>query len=133
VPGIIGGRDRGGGAALSGGDWALVILAVFWAVLVVFLAIVAIHLFRVLDSTRQLLDGLRSETVPMLSDVRTTVQSVNRELDRTDVILASAGTITRRVERITGLVDEFVSLPLIKAISFAAGAGRAVKRFQGEP
>ena len=117
---------------MSGGDWALVILAVFWAVLVVFLAIVAVHLFRVLDSTRQLLDGLRTETVPMLSDVRTTVKSVNRELDRTDVILASAGTITRRVERITGLVDEFVSLPLIKAISFATGVTRGVKRFQGE-
>ncbi len=117
---------------MSGGDWALLILAVFWAVLVVFLAIVSVNLFRVLDSTRQLLDGLREQTIPLLGDVRTTVQSLNKELERTDVILTSAGTITRRAERITGLVDEFVSQPLIKAISFAAGARRALKRFQGE-
>lgn len=117
---------------MTAGDWALVILAVFWAVLVVFLAIVSVNLFRVLDSTRQLIDGVREQTVPLLSDVRTTVQSLNKELDRADVILSSAGNITRRAERVSGLVDEFVSQPLIKAISFAAGVNRGIKRFRGE-
>ncbi len=71
------GRRGGGSDSVTAGDWALLILAVFWAVLVVFLAIVSVNLFRLLDSTRQLLDGVREQTVPLLSDVRTTVQSLN--------------------------------------------------------
>jgi uncharacterized protein YoxC len=117
---------------VSAGEWALIILAAFWAVLVIFLALVSVNLFKVLASTRELLDGVRSETVPLLSNVRTTVSLTNRELDRVDAILASAGSITHSVERITTLVDQFLTTPLIKAISFSYGTQRALRRFRGE-
>lgn len=117
---------------MSAGDWALIILAIFWAVLVVFLAIVSVSLFRVLDTTRGLLDGVRTETVPLLSQVRETVSLTNRELDRVDQILVSAGSITRKVERLTTLVGQAVEAPLIKAITASAGAAAAVRRFRGE-
>lgn len=127
----MGHRDRWR-PSVSGGDWALIILAVFWAVLVVVLAVVSVNLFRVLGSTRELLDGVRTETVPLLSDVRQTVTLTNRELDRVDRILVSAGNITHSVERITGLVDQLMTTPLIKAISFSYGTQKAVRRFRGE-
>lgn len=117
---------------MSAGDWALIILAVFWAVLVVVLAVVSRNLFRVLGSTRELLDGLRTETVPLLSNVRETVSLTNRELDRVDQILVSAGSITRKVERLTTLVGQAVEAPLIKAITASAGAAAALRRFRGE-
>ncbi|HWC32653.1 MAG TPA: DUF948 domain-containing protein [Actinomycetota bacterium] len=117
---------------MTAGEIALIVLAAFWALLVVALVFVSTRLFRVLDTTSRLLDEVREQTVPLLGDVRTTVQSVNKELERTDVILSSAGNITRRAERVTGLVDEFVSQPLIKAISFAAGVNRGIKRFRGD-
>ncbi len=117
---------------MSAGDWALIILAVFWAVLVVALAIVSMNLFRVLGSIRDLLDGLRTETVPLLSNVRETVSLTNRELDRVDEILVSAGSITRKVERLTTLVGQAVEAPLIKAITASAGAAAALRRFRGE-
>lgn len=118
---------------MSPGDWALLILAVFWAVLVVVIAAVSTKLFQVLDSTREMIDGVRKETVPMLGDVRTTITTVNRNLEHADTIIVSAGRITKNVERVSTLVDQFVSLPLIKAISWGYGFQKGAKRLRGEP
>jgi uncharacterized protein YoxC len=118
--------------ALAGGDWALVILAAFWALLVLFLALVLVNVFRVLESTKMLIDGVRTETVPLLGEVKVTVQNVNRELDRVDGLLASAGNISKSVERLSAVVEQTVSSPLIKVAAFSAGAARAMRRFRGE-
>ena len=116
---------------MSAGDWALLILAIFWAVLVLVIAGVSFKLFQVLDSTREMIDGVRTQTVPMLRDVRTTVTTVNRNLEHADTIVVSAGVITKNVARVSTLVDQFVSLPLIKAISWAYGIQKGAKRFRG--
>ena len=116
---------------MSAGDWALLILAVFWAILVIVLAILSVRVFRLLDSTTKTLDDFRGELVPILSEVQTTVTTVNRNLEHADTILISTGHITQNVERITTLVDRFVSLPLIKAISWGYGLQKGIKRFQG--
>jgi hypothetical protein len=128
---MMGDRDPGS-AAVSAGDWALVILAIFWALLVVFLALVSVNLFRVLATTRELLEGLRTETVPLLSEVRRTVTLTNEELGRIDGILNSTETITGRVARLTKLVEMALETPLVKVIAASAGAGRALRRFGGE-
>jgi uncharacterized protein YoxC len=116
---------------VSGGEWALIILAAFWGVLVLFISLVLVNLFRVLESTKHLIDGISKETVPLLTEVRTSVMKVNRELDHADGIMASAGNITRSVERLSSVVEKTVSSPLIKAAAFGAGAGRMFKRFRG--
>ena len=116
---------------MDGGDWALIVLAAFWGLLVLFMALVMVNIFRVLESTKMLIDGIRTETVPLLSDVRVTVQGVNRELDRVDGLLASAGNITKSVERLSSVVENTVSSPLIKVAAMGAGAARAMKRFRG--
>jgi uncharacterized protein YoxC len=118
--------------AVSAGDWALIILAVFWAVLVLFLSLVSVNVFRVLESTKVLLDGVRTETVPLLGEVRTTVTGVNGQLDHIDTVMASAANISRSVERLTKIVEQTISSPLIKVAAFAYGASRAVRRFRGE-
>jgi uncharacterized protein YoxC len=118
--------------ALSGGDVALIVLAAFWGVLVLFLAVVLLMTFRVLDSTRILIDGVRQETVPLLGEVRTTVTSVNKELDRVDTIMESAGKMSKAAERITTAVEHAVTNPLVKFAAFGAGASAALKRLRGE-
>jgi uncharacterized protein YoxC len=115
---------------VSAADWALLILAIFWAVLVVFLAIVSVNLYRVLGTTNTLLEGVRQETVPMLAEARRSVTLANREIDRVDAILASAGTITHNVERLSTLMDSLMTTPLIKAISFSYGAQKAIGRLR---
>src|SRR5207302_10764618 len=100
--------------------------------LVVFLALVLLVTVRVLESTKTLIDGIRDETVPLLGEVRVTVTSVNKELDRADSIMESAGKIAGSAQRITAVVEQTVNTPLIKVAAFAAGAARALKRFRGE-
>lgn len=116
--------------ALSLGGVAALIAAVVWGLLVLFLAYVMINLVRILESVKYLVDGIRQETVPLLSEVTTTVRSVNRELDRADGLLQSAGNIAKSVERLSTVIEHTVSSPLIKVAAFAAGAGRAVSRFR---
>jgi uncharacterized protein YoxC len=118
-------------ANFSAGDISLVVLAAFWGLLVLFLGLVLITMFRVLESTKMLIDGIRSETVPLLGEVKNTVTGVNRELDRMDTVLDSAGRISKSAERITVVVEQTVSNPLIKFAAFAAGAQRAIRRLRG--
>ncbi|MEX2458263.1 MAG: DUF948 domain-containing protein [Actinomycetota bacterium] len=117
---------------MDAGDIALVVLAAFWGLLVLFMALVMVNIFRVLESTKMLIDGIRTETVPLLGEVKVTVQGVNRELERVDGLLASAGNITKSVERLSNVVENTVSSPLIKVAAFGAGAARAIKRFRGD-
>jgi len=119
-------------ANMSGGDISLIVLAAFWGLLVLFLALVLLTMFRVLESTKMLIDGIRQETVPLLGEVKTTVSGVNRELDRVDTVLDSAGRMAKSAERITIVVENTVSSPLIKFAAFAAGASRALRRVNRE-
>jgi len=117
--------------ANTSADVALLLLASGWVVLVVFLAIVMLSTFRVMESTKTMLDEVREETVPLLSEVRTTVTTVNKELERADTIMDSAGRIAGSAARITTVVEQTISNPLIKFAAFAAGAQRAIRRLRG--
>jgi uncharacterized protein YoxC len=117
-------------AAISVGGVAGLIAAIAWAVLVLVLGLVFVNLFRVLESTKMLIDGIREETVPLLSEVKTTVTGVNRELDRADGLLESVGNIAKSGERLAHVVEQTVSSPLIKVIAVGAGASRAMRRLR---
>ena len=117
-------------ASISVGGVAGLIAAVAWAVLVLVLGLVFVNLFRVLESTKMLIDGIREETVPLLAEVKNTVTGVNRELERADGLLESAGNIAKSGERLAHVVEQAVSSPLIKVIAFGAGASRAVRRLR---
>lgn len=118
-------------AALEGGDVALIVLSAFWGLLVLFLCIVLVNTFRVLESTKMLIDTMREETIPLLREVKGSVERTNRELDRVDGMLEATGEIVGRVRRISGLVEEAVSNPLVKLISLGAGMRKAATRFGG--
>ena len=94
-----------------------------------FLCVVLINTFRVLESTKILIDVMREETVPLLREVKGSLERTNRELDRVDVVLEGTGEIVGRVRRISGLVEEAVSGPLVKLISIGVGVRKATSRF----
>jgi hypothetical protein len=116
--------------AISWGGIAGLVAAVAWAVLVLALFVVMLNLFRLLESTKMLIDGIRQETVPLLGEVTTTVTSVNKELDRLDGMVESAGNIVKSAERVSTVVEQAVSSPLIKVVALGAGASRAVRRLR---
>jgi Bacterial protein of unknown function (DUF948) len=109
--------------ALSGGDTALIILAAFWGLLVLFLCIVLLNTFRVLESTKMMIDSTREETVPLLREVRGSVERTNREIDRIDGIL-------ERVDRLSALIEQAAASPLVKVISVGAGLRKGASRFK---
>jgi uncharacterized protein YoxC len=117
--------------ATGAGDVALIILAGFWGLLVLFLCYVLVKTVAVIGSTQLLIDGIRQETVPLLSEVKGSVERANRELDRVDGMLESTAEIVKRVERLSGLVEQAAASPLIKVISFGAGLRKAASRFSG--
>ena len=114
--------------AVTLGGWAAIIAASFWALLVAFLAVVCFRLASVLESTKTLIDDVRKETVPLLDEVTTTVGSVNRNLVDTDAALQSIGGIVKSADRVTAVVEQTVSSPLIKVVAFGAGAQRALRK-----
>ena len=117
--------------ATGAGDTALIMLAGFWGLLVLFLCYLLVKTVAVIASTQMLIDGIRQETVPLLSEVKGSVERANRELDRVDGVLESTAAIVRRVEKISGLVEQATSSPLIKIISFGAGLRKVASKFGG--
>jgi uncharacterized protein YoxC len=113
------------------GDTALTIVAVFWAVLVLGLLIVLLNTFRVLESTKTSIDTMREEVVPLLREVKGSVERANRELDRVDTMLISATDIVGRVEKLSGLAEQAAASPLVKIISVGAGLKKGFSRARG--
>jgi hypothetical protein len=75
---------------------------------------------------------MREETVPLLREIKTTVEKTNAEIDRIDTVLVSAGNVVGRVEKVSSLIEEAASGPLMKIISIGAGLGKAVKKASGK-
>ena len=112
---------------LDAGDLAVLILAIFWAVLVLFLGWVLIRLGSVLQATEDLVEGITSKTVPLLGEVTTTVVHVNHELERVDAITENVQSITSNVAGLTTLFGATLGTPLVKVAAFSYGVRRAVR------
>ena len=108
------------------------LLAIAWTIvaflvgaLVVVLCVVMANLFRVLTSTKDLIDGVTSQTVPLLGEVNTTVAMVNQELVRVDGILSTAESVTSSVGGMVNTVSATISSPLVKLSALAYGLRKA--------
>jgi len=117
------------------------LLAIAWTIvaflvgaLVVVLCVVMANLFRVLTSTKDLIDGVTKQTVPLLGEVNTTVTLVNQELVRVDGILATAEGVTTSIGNLVNVVSSTITSPLVRLSAFVYGLRKAVgKAAEGEP
>ena len=116
--------------ALTARDWAMVAFTSTAALVLFVIAAIITNLFRVVTSLKQLVDGVTSESVPLIGEVGNTVRGVNKELERVDAIVGSAQRVVTNVEIISDTVQATVTNPLVKALAFFAGARRATKRFK---
>ena len=111
---------------LSGGEVAGLIVAVFWAVLVCFIAFVLVKLGKVVGDTSNLVQGVTDQTVPLLGEVTNSVVHVNVELERVDAITANVQSISTNVSALTGVFAATLGSPLIKVAAFSYGVRRAL-------
>jgi uncharacterized protein YoxC len=109
---------------LSGGDVAGLIVAVFWGVLVCFLAYVLIKLGKVIGEAAKLVSGVADQTVPLLGEVTTSVVHVNAELTRVDSITANVEDISGNAKALTSLFAATLGSPIIKVAAFSYGVRR---------
>jgi uncharacterized protein YoxC len=116
-----------GDGTVSGWDVAGIIIAVFWAILVCFLAYVLIHVARVLQETTVLISEVTEQTVPLLAEVRTTVTHTNTELTRVDAITSSVQNVAENASSLSSLFAATLGTPLVKAAALSYGLRRAMK------
>src|SRR3954470_9090468 len=115
---------------LSGGEIAGLIVAVFWAILVCFMAYVLVKLGKGVGDTSKLVMGVTDETVPLLGEVKSSVAHVNLELERVDAITANVQTISSNVSALTGVFAATLGSPVIKVAAFSYGVRRAMSERQ---
>jgi hypothetical protein len=118
--------------AFSARDWAAVALFLAGALVLFVTAVVISNLFRVVTSLKDLVDGITSETVPLIGEVGNTVRGVNKELERVDSIVGSVQRVATNVEVISDTVQAAVTNPLVKMLAFFAGMKRASKKMKEE-
>jgi uncharacterized protein YoxC len=115
-------------SGLSGGEVAGLIVAVFWGVLVCFLAYVLVKLGKVIGEAAKLVSGVADQTVPLLGEVTTSVVQVNAELTRVDAIASNVEEISTNARAMTSLFSATLGSPMIKVAAFSYGVRRALKQ-----
>ena len=116
---------------MSAVDLAAVVVTVICLAVVVVLVLAVLSLIRTARELRLTIDQLRRSTLPMVDDLATTVAQAGDELERVDGLIERAERISNTVDAASRLTYRAVAPPLIKTISFVAGASRATWRLRG--
>ena len=111
---------------MSWGDVALLIFAGGFVLLVALIGIPLVKLGRVLDETRVTVRGLSEGTVPLLSEVTTTVATTNQQLVKVDAITSSVAQVSTNVSALTSLFAATLGSPVVKLAAFSYGVRQAL-------
>ena len=108
-------------------DVAGIIIAVFWAILVCFLAYTLVHLTKVLKQTTVLVSNVTEQTVPLLTELTDTVSHTNAQLSKVDTITTNLAGVSTNVNALTSTLTHTIGGPLVKIASLAYGLRTAAK------
>jgi hypothetical protein len=111
-------------------EFAALVVAIASVISVVLLAVALTSIIRTLRSVRDTVELLRTETVPVMTELGETVRNANAELERVDHLLGTAESISGTVDSASRLAYLAFSNPVIKAMALATGTGRAARRFR---
>lgn len=114
-------------AELSAADLAAVIVAIVSVVAVVLLVFVVVAVNRTLATLRLSIEQFRRETLSVVDELHRTVNTANAELERLDVLLDSATSVSATVDSASHLAYLAFSNPLIKVMALATGTAKAAK------
>ncbi|URM92048.1 DUF948 domain-containing protein [Streptomyces sp. MRC013] len=117
---------------MTGGEVAGILVAVFWAILVSFLAVVLARLAQTLKATTRLVADVTEQAVPLLADASATVRSAQTQLDRVDAIASDVQEVTSNASALSTTVASTFGGPLVKVAAFGYGVRRALGRDRGE-
>ncbi|HET7488225.1 MAG TPA: DUF948 domain-containing protein [Acidimicrobiales bacterium] len=115
---------------MSGGEIAALIASLALLVLAIGLLFALSSLTQTLRSVRGAVEELRRETVPLVANLRVTVDQANTELVRIDGVMDRAESIGSTVDAASRLAYLALGNPVIKVLALAAGTTRAARRFR---
>ncbi|MFE2444399.1 DUF948 domain-containing protein [Stenotrophomonas sp. NPDC087984] len=113
---------------MSGGEVAGILVAVFWAILVSFLALALVRLAQTLKAATRLLAEVTDQAVPLLSEASATVREANTQLARVDSIASDVQEVTSNASALSSTVSTAFGGPLVKVAAFGYGVRRAIGR-----
>ncbi|GGS03246.1 hypothetical protein GCM10010252_47460 [Streptomyces aureoverticillatus] len=113
---------------MSGGEVAGILVAVFWAILVSFLAVALAKLAQTLRATTKLVADVTEQAVPLLADASTAVRSAQTQIDRVDAIATDVQEVTSNASALSTTVASTFGGPLVKVAAFGYGVRRALGR-----
>ncbi|MFF9793366.1 DUF948 domain-containing protein [Streptomyces bacillaris] len=105
-----------------------IIVAVFWAILVSFLAVVLVRLAQTLRATTRLVAEVTEQAVPLLADASATVRSAQTQLDKVDAIASDVQEVTSNASALSTTVASTFGGPLVKVAAFGYGVRQALGR-----
>ncbi len=110
-----------------------ILVAVFWAILVSFLAVALARLAQTLKATTKLVADVTDQAVPLLADASTAVRSAQTQIDRVDAIASDVQEVTSNASALSTTVASTFGGPLVKVAAFGYGVRRALGgRREGE-
>lgn len=118
-------RER---CTVSGGEVAGILVAVFWAILVSFLAVALVRLAQTLKATTALVADVTEQAVPLLADASATLRSAQTQLDRVDAIASDVQEVTSNASALSTTVASTFGGPLVKVAAFGYGVRQALGR-----
>ncbi|MER8085216.1 DUF948 domain-containing protein [Streptomyces sp. NPDC058316] len=108
-----------------------ILVAVFWAILVSFLAVVLVRLAQTLRATTKLVADVTEQAVPLLADASATVRSAQTQLDKVDAIATDVQEVTSNASALSTTVASTFGGPLVKVAAFGYGVRQAIGRKAG--
>jgi uncharacterized protein YoxC len=111
---------------MSVGDVAGLIAAVAFVLLVMVIAYPLYKLGKVLDETRLTVRGLSEGTLPLLTEVTTTVATTNEQLIKVDAITTNVAQVSTNVSALTSLFAATLGSPVVKVAAFSYGVRQAM-------
>ncbi|HVM07055.1 MAG TPA: DUF948 domain-containing protein [Acidimicrobiales bacterium] len=115
---------------VTAGEVAAIIAAVALAILSVGMLFALASLVTTLRTLRESVEVFRAESLPLVSELRGTVNQANGELERVDNLLATAESVGATVDSASKLAYIFFANPVVKVLAFGAGTGRAYRRLR---
>jgi predicted PurR-regulated permease PerM len=111
---------------VSGGEVAGILVAVFWAILVSFLAVALARLAQTLRATTKLVADVTDQAVPLLADASSAVRSAQTQIDRVDAIATDVQEVTSNASALSTTVASTFGGPLVKVAAFGYGVRKAI-------
>jgi len=103
-----------------------ILVAVFWAILVSFLAVALARLAQTLKATTKLVADVTDQAVPLLADASTAVRSAQTQIERVDAIASDVQEVTSNASALSTTVASTFGGPLVKVAAFGYGVRRAL-------